>query len=57
MRQFQSSRKLRRKVEIPVFYFSELMAIAFDLPKAEKWLKKHITTSFPLVDACLGAHG
>lgn len=55
MRQFEVSKKLRRKVEIPVFYFSELMAVAYDLPKAEKWLKKHITTPFPLVDAFLEA--
>jgi len=54
MRQFEVSKKLRRKVEIPVFYFSELMAIAYDLPKAEKWLRKHITTPFPLVDATIG---
>ena len=53
MRQFEASRKLRRKIEVPVFYFSELMAIAYDLPKAEKWLKKHITTPFPLIDGLL----
>lgn len=52
-RQFEASRKLRRKVEIPVFYFTELMALAYDLPRAEKWLRKHITTPFPLVDAIL----
>ncbi len=54
MRQFEASRRLRHKVEVPVFYFSELMAIAFDLPQAEKWLKKHITTPFPLIDAIFG---
>lgn len=54
MRQFEASRLLRKKVEVPVFYFTELMGIAFDLPKAEKWLKKHITTVFPLVDSFLG---
>ncbi len=54
MRQFEASRKLRRKVEMPVFYFSELMALAYDLPRTEKWLKKHITTVFPLVDSILG---
>lgn len=54
MRQFEVSTKLRRKVEIPVFYFTELMGIAFGLPRAEKWIKKHITTPFPLVDSLLG---
>ena len=53
LRQFEVAGKLRRKVEVPVFYFTELMAIAFDLPKAEKWLKKHVTTPFPLVDSLL----
>jgi heterodisulfide reductase subunit B len=54
MRQFEVSRKLRRKVEVPIFYFTELMAMAYDLPQAEKWLRKHITTPFPLVDALFG---
>jgi heterodisulfide reductase subunit B len=54
MRQFEVSKKLRRKVEVPVFYFTELMGIAFELPRAEKWLKKHITTPFPVVDEALG---
>ncbi|MHC4712208.1 MAG: CoB--CoM heterodisulfide reductase iron-sulfur subunit B family protein [Planctomycetota bacterium] len=51
--QFEVSRKLRRKVEVPVFYLTELIAMAFDLPGAEKWLKKHLTTVFPLVDEVL----
>ncbi len=54
MRQFEVSTALRRKVEIPTFYFTELMGVAFGLPRAEKWLKKHITTPFPLVDSLLG---
>ncbi len=51
--QFEASKRLRRKVELPVFHLTELMAIAFDLPGAEKWLKKHLTTVFPLVDEAL----
>ena len=53
LRQFDISKRLRRKVEVPVFYFTELMAIAFDLGGTEKWLKKHLTTVFPLVDKLL----
>jgi len=54
VRQFEISKKKRRKVEMPVFYFSELLAVALDLPKTEKWLKKHLTTVFPLVDEIMG---
>lgn len=51
--QFEASKAKRRKVEMPVFYFTELVAIAMDLPRTEKWLKKHLTTVFPLVDKVL----
>lgn len=27
--------------KMPIFYFTELMGIAFGIPKAESWLKKH----------------
>lgn len=53
-RQFDVSKKLKTRIEIPVFYFSELMGIAYGLPKAEKWLKKHITTPFPLIESTIG---
>jgi len=54
VRQFEASRVLRRKIELPVFYFTELAAVAFDLPQTESWLKRHLTTVFPLIDEVLG---
>ncbi|MBN2542604.1 CoB--CoM heterodisulfide reductase iron-sulfur subunit B family protein [bacterium] len=35
--------------KIPVVYFSELMGIAFDLPKRNKWWSKHIVDVKPLL--------
>jgi heterodisulfide reductase subunit B len=38
---------LRKKV--PIFYFTELMALAFGLPKVEKWLGRHSVDPRPLL--------
>ncbi|MTI81936.1 MAG: heterodisulfide reductase subunit B [Firmicutes bacterium] len=40
----QTNLETRRKdhMNIPVFYFTELMGMAFNLPDVNKWLKKHI---------------
>ena len=35
--------------KVPVFYFTELMALAFDLPNVEKWLGRHIVDPRPLL--------
>lgn len=32
-----------RKLTVPVYYFTELLAVAMDVPKASKWLKGHLT--------------
>jgi len=54
VRQFEIARRRRRKVEMPVFYFSELVAVALDLPETERWLKRHLTPVFPLIDGIMG---
>lgn len=33
----------------PVFFFTELMAMAFQLPGYDEWLKKHLVDPFPLL--------
>lgn len=38
-----------QKAGMPVFYFTELMAAAFNLPNQEKWLRKHIIDPRPLL--------
>ena len=35
--------------KIPIFYLTELMALAFDLPGVEKWLRKHSVDPRPLL--------
>jgi heterodisulfide reductase subunit B len=34
---------------LPVFFFTELMAIAMGVPEARKWLSKHIISPLPLL--------
>lgn len=36
--------------KIPVFYFSELIGIAMDLPGRKKWWKKHFVNPLPLLE-------
>ena len=35
---------------MPIFYFTELMGIAFGLPGTEKWLKQHLVNPVPLAE-------
>jgi heterodisulfide reductase subunit B len=35
--------------KIPVYYFSELMGVAFDDPAAQKWLGRHVVDPKPLL--------
>jgi heterodisulfide reductase subunit B2 len=34
-----------RRYNLPIYYFTELMGLAFGAPEVEKWLKKHLTES------------
>jgi len=36
---------------MPIFYFSELMGIAFGAPDASTWLNKHIIDPVPVLTA------
>ena len=40
-----------RQAKMPVFYFTELMALAFGLPGARKWLAMHTVDPLPLLRA------
>lgn len=35
---------------LPIFYFSELMGISFELPNIKKWLKKHVISPYKLLN-------
>ncbi|HHW42750.1 MAG TPA: heterodisulfide reductase subunit B [Desulfotomaculum sp.] len=47
----QNNLEMRRPAaeNIPVFYFTELMGLAFGLDDARKWLKKHLVDPFALL--------
>jgi heterodisulfide reductase subunit B len=34
---------------MPVFYFTELLGLAFGLPEAQKWWSKHLIDPRPLL--------
>jgi heterodisulfide reductase subunit B len=39
----------QRDTRMPIFYLTELMGLAFDLPGQEKWFNKHLTNPLPLL--------
>lgn len=43
------SRRLGRKVKVPVLFLTQLMGLAFDLPEAEVLLKKNIVSPRPIL--------
>jgi heterodisulfide reductase subunit B len=51
LQQQEISKRLGRDFQIPIFYFTELMAIAFGVPKAENCLKKHFVDAIPLLES------
>jgi heterodisulfide reductase subunit B len=38
----QANLEMRQEVSLPVFYFTELMGVAFDAGKRDQWWKKHM---------------
>jgi len=38
----QANLEMRQDIGLPVFYFTELMGIAFDVEKRDQWWKKHM---------------
>jgi len=43
------SREADKEYNMPVFYFTELMGLAFGDPSVEKWLSRHLTDPRPLL--------
>lgn len=43
--------EMRRREDctLPVFYFTELMGLSFNLPGCRNWLKKHLVSPLPLL--------
>jgi len=49
LRQHQVSQKLQCKVDMPVFFVTELMAVALGMDEeSERWLQRHVTSAFPM---------
>jgi heterodisulfide reductase subunit B len=38
----QANLEMRQDIGLPVFYFTELMGVAFDVEKRDQWWKKHM---------------
>ncbi|MQL53450.1 heterodisulfide reductase subunit B [Desulfofundulus thermobenzoicus] len=49
----QAALEMRRspEVEMPVFYFTELIGMALDLPARKEWLVKHLVDPIPLLQS------
>ncbi len=47
----------REDPKIPIFYFTELIGLAFNLAEASGWWKKHLINPLPLLDEVLTQKG
>jgi heterodisulfide reductase subunit B len=47
----QANLEMRQDVNFPVFYFTELMGVAFDAENRERWWKKHMISPQPLLES------
>lgn len=47
----QANLEMRQEVGLPIFYFTELMGVAFDIEKTEGWWKKHMISPKPLLES------
>ena len=48
LRQREIGERTGQEFGLPIFYFTELMGIAFDISDAPKWLRKHAVDASPL---------
>jgi heterodisulfide reductase subunit B len=42
---------MRQDIDLPIFYFTELMGVAFDVEKRESWWKKHMISPKGLLES------
>lgn len=47
----QANLEMRQDIGLPVFYFTELMGVAFDLEKRDRWWKKHMINPKGLLES------
>ena len=48
--QYEIGRRQKRALEVPILHFTEVLALAMNLDATEKWLDRHVTSPFPLLD-------
>jgi heterodisulfide reductase subunit B len=47
----QTNLEMRQEIGLPIFYFTELMGVAFDVEKRGNWWKKHLVSPKPLLES------
>jgi len=47
----QANLEMRQEMGLPVFYFTELMGVAFDVEKRDQWWKKHMISPKRLLES------
>jgi heterodisulfide reductase subunit B len=47
----QMNLEMRQNLGLPIFYFTELMGVAFDVEKKENWWKKHLISPKGLLES------
>ena len=47
----QANLEMRQETGLPVFYFTELMGVALDVEKRDRWWKKHMISPKPLLES------
>ena len=47
----QANLEMRQEIGLPVFYFTELMGVAFDVTERNRWWKKHVISPKPLLES------
>jgi len=48
LHQYQVSQRLGSRVDVPVFFITELMAVALGIEECEDWLERHVTSPLPM---------
>jgi len=54
-RQEQAGQKLGKTINLPVYYYTELMGISFGIQEYPTWLGRHFVDALPLIESVLKA--
>jgi heterodisulfide reductase subunit B len=47
----QTNLEMRQEIGLPIFYFTELMGVAFEAEKRDQWWKKHMISPKGLLES------